>query len=334
MSEFAGKGINGLYNANNTCYINTSVQCLGHCVRLLRYVLYGKYERRTGCLVNELREVLHALWVEDHGLIPNRFLKYLRMHLTQLDMRHQNDIQEFLVMLMDKMNASISVPVPVPVPESVCDTENTTSIGRLQRKADCAWQTSMGKEYSPLTPFFYGQSINQIICGRCQKIHHNYEPFSVLMLAIPDKESSLTECLGSHVSEEYLNDGEQEWRCDGCNHTEKSLKTTKFWRLPHLLTICLKRFTHDLRKNNAYITIPETLDVSQYVIGPTHKTYNLVSVACHVGVYGGGHYYAVCKNPNGKWYKIDDKDKTELGHEFQTPANAYMVFYEAATAED
>ena len=38
-----------------------------------------------------------------------------------------------------------------------------------------------------LTDMFYGQNINQIICSKCKKIYHEYEPFCGLSLSIPEK---------------------------------------------------------------------------------------------------------------------------------------------------
>jgi ubiquitin carboxyl-terminal hydrolase 2 len=326
--ELSGKGINGLFNVHNSCYINTTVQCIGHCISFLTYVLSGEYERKEGCLLNELREVLEALWINDNGIIPNRFLKWLRVNIKELDIRDQNDIQEFLTLFIDKMNTSISVKLDV---DSILSsfTYGVTAYDKLRKKVDKAWFDSVGREYSPIIDFFYGQSIVQIVCGKCNKIHHNYEPFSIFLLSIPAPNATLEECISHHVAEEYLNDEHShEWQCDECKEKLRSLKTIKFWKLPRILTICLKRFTYDLRKNNAYVDIPEAIDLTDFVIGTSHKQYKLCSVACHIGSFSNGHYYALCKNPNGNWYRIDDTNIEKLG-QFNSSNSMYMAFYEA-----
>lgn len=335
--RLAGKGLNGLFNSSNTCYVNTSIQCIGHCTSFLEFVLDGKYEKHIGDLINELREVLHALWVANNGIIPNRFLKYLQQHMPCIDIRQQNDIQEFITLFFDKMNVSLAVKLNVDSVMSM-NSYDDSPLGKLHQKIDRSWYSTVGSEYSPIVEYFYGQSIVQILCGHCGKIHHNYEPFSLFMLPIIQQEhagrgASMENCLHHHVSEEYLNDesdaSSTEWNCDACKERAKSLQTIKFWRLPKVLTVCLKRFTPDLRKNNILVDIPQSIDLSEYTVGPTNKKYVLRSIACHTGVYGGGHYYAICKNPNGEWYKYDDTEVTKLEGSFKSPNTAYMIFYEA-----
>lgn len=336
MSEsFAGKGLNGLANVGNTCYVNTTVQCLGHCISFLRHALERKYDEEDpkGTLLYELREILQELWVHDNGVIPNRFLKYLSFYLKGFELFEQNDISEFYTLLVDKLNYSVSKQI---------DTESALSgikygdapIDKLRKKLDRAWLQSTGKEFSELIGFFYGQSIIQIVCGNCEKIHHNYEPFSMLLLPTGNEPSSLEDCISKFAGEEHVNDEEHKlknelWKCDGCNECHESLKTMKYWRLPKVLVVGLKRFTSDLKKINTHIDVPETLDLSKYVLGPTHKKYELKSMACHSGNFHRGHYFAVCKNPNGKWYRIDDTSVSEIQGTYQTPTSAYMLFYEA-----
>jgi ubiquitin C-terminal hydrolase len=330
---FSGKGANGLMNIGNSCYINTTIQCLGHCISFLHFILMGKYEREEGSLISELRELFVELWIKDNGVIPNRFLKYLRTHLRDLNLCDQHDVQEFLTLFIDKLNRSISVKIDVDDFMSHINYENT-QYDKLRKKVDKAWYGSMKNEYSPLIDYLYGQSVIQIICGNCQKIHHNYEPFSNLLLPIPHNQNGLIDCLKAYAVPEQLNENGSDWKCDGCNRCEKSLKTMKFWRLPNILAICLKRFTYDLKKNNTVVQIPETLDMTDFVIGQTHAKYEICSIACHIGNFFNGHYYAICKNPNGKWFRIDDTNVYELKNDFETPSNVYMVFYQKTNQLD
>ena len=330
---FADKGINGLMNIGNTCYINTSIQCLGHCTNFLHYVLSGKFDRTDGILMNELRELFMELWINNNGVIPNRFLKHLKTSMTSMNINEQNDIQEFLTMFIDKLNASISEKVnPDTILESLTYTD--TYYDKLRKKMDRSWIMSMCREYSSLLEYFYGQTVMQIICGKCNKIHHNYEPFSILTLPIPNEQSGLMDCLKHYAKTEYLNSDVEEWKCDGCESCTKSIKTMKFWKLPKVVSICFKRFTfteNDLRKNNAFVDIPEEISFDDYVIGPSITKYELCSVACHIGSFTNGHYYAVCKNPNGTWFRIDDTNITKLSTKFETPNMAYVAFYQEKT---
>lgn len=239
----------------------------------------------------------------------------------------QNDIHEFLTLFLDKISVGIGHRIDIDTMISSQTYKNTT-YDKLKKKMDISWFLSVGKDYSPMIDLFNGQSIVQIVCGHCNKIHHVYEPFSILALPVPKQPSTLIDCIKHYTTEEYLNSETNEWKCDGCNQRVKSLKTMKFWRLPKVLMVCLKRFTQELEKNNVYIDAPDTLDLADYMIGPTTgKSYKLKSIGCHTGNFYSGHYYALCCNPDGSWYRIDDTVVTDTDKNEQH-SNAYMLFYE------
>lgn len=41
------------------------------------------------------------------------------------------------------------------------------------------------------------------------------------------------------------------------------------------------------------------------------RSYDLYAMAIHLGIMGGGHYVAQCKNPNGNWYLYNDSSCKE-----------------------
>jgi len=341
ITAMSKKGTCGLANVGNTCYINTTIQCLGHCPSFLDYVLHGEYNREPGQFLTELYEVLKELWVNDNNVIPNRFLQHLCAQMKGFYVMEQNDIQEFFTLFVDKMNQGICTNITdralVSLDSAPDDTtSNNGKYNKLCKKMEKAWIKSVGNEYSPIINFFYGQSIVQIVCGKCEKIHHCYEPFCNLLLPIikSDGETGidLLACLEHFVADEILNNNNDNhnWKCDGCQEQPLSYKTMKFWKLPKVLTICIKRFTYDLKKNNTPVKVPEHIDMTKHVLGHTSndsKIYELCAIACHIGSFNHGHYYCVCKNPNGKWYKIDDTMVHELG-DLEVPPTAYMLFYQ------
>jgi ubiquitin carboxyl-terminal hydrolase 4/11/15 len=90
------------------------------------------------------------------------------------------------------------------------------------------------------------------------------------------------------------------------------MKKFDIWTVPDVLIIHLKRFLYVPGAHFVYrekltemVDFPiEGLDLSDYVLGPSTKSciYDLHGVSEHSGGMGGGHYTAVCRNPNsGKW---------------------------------
>jgi len=69
----------GLANAGNTCSINSLLQCLGHCTRLLELVLekelpFRKVKERQVSGVQELKIIFHQLRKENKNRIRIRVL--------------------------------------------------------------------------------------------------------------------------------------------------------------------------------------------------------------------------------------------------------------------
>jgi ubiquitin C-terminal hydrolase len=57
-------------------------------------------------------------------------------------------------------------------------------------------------------------------------------------------------------------------------------------------------------------------------------------MACHVGSFSRGHYYAICKNNgDGIWYHIDDTRIYKIP-KWESPVNFYMGFYELIGSGD
>lgn len=309
-----------LANLGATCYINTTIQCLGHCRPFLEFILSHK---SNDTLIGELAELYRELFIGHHSLIPRKFINALKSNITSIEINEQNDINEFLIIFLDKINRNIAVVRPIENNNKMAGDQFSV----LNRLMENAWNSQTSKEYSSLVPMFYGQLISQINCGCCMKIHHNYELFSDLSVPISDNCNTLYDCLDEHFKDEIVNTDEKLWTCDKCKNKYESNKCVLMWRSPQILIISLKRFSvQTMRKNAKNIKIPETLDISKYCLKNKNNIYKLVAAGIHMGFSQlGGHYYAVCRGYDGNWYKIDDLDvraEKEVNVE-----NGYVYFY-------
>lgn len=324
-------GLKGIYNMGNTCYINTVFQCLGYCNVFISYVLgarYKQYLRNSDTSILEnLRDLFTNIWINNETSRPNELLKVIYNKCNKIiNIFEQNDINEFMAIIIEKISAEVNRPY-----ESLNILYKDTIYDRQKRKMDDSWAMTHKKEYSDLTDMFFGQMISQIICGNCGKIHHNYEVVMNLMLSVKGCEN-IEECFDKHFSEEYINNSdnskENKWKCDECNKCVKSKKTIKLWRIPKILIVSLKRFNSSLKKITTSVSVPFQLDISKYMIGPSScNTYNLKSIAFHMGSFQYGHYFAACKN-SGKWYIFDDEVVREIENIDDAISSGYVYFYE------
>lgn len=329
------KHSSGLANLGATCYINTIVQCLGHCPTFLKYVLFGKRLKQTSTpLMEQLQDVYKELWINGNAIAPRGYLMSLQQKMGSfINIFEQNDACEFLMLYLDKLNADLAVELMVDLDEVNEITENVKHIENplyrnLAIDMKRHWLNTIKKEYSPITEIFYGQLISQIICGHCNHIHHNYESYCNLSLSI--KGNSLEECLNGFFAHELLNQKDKEWTCDKCKVSAPSKKTMRLWKNPHVLIISLKRFDHHLNKNTTDVNAPILLDLSPFCLHKNIQKYELVAIAHHMGSVGSGHYNCICKHPSGTWYAIDDQtvreaQPQELDYVIK---NGYIYFYE------
>lgn len=146
---------------------------------------------------------------------------------------------------------------------------------------------------------------------------------------------TLHDCMASFFSADELK-GDNMYSCSKCNKLRTGVKYSRVIDLPEALCVHLKRFRHDLSyssKISSYIHFPLVgFDMRPYL----HKdcksnvsVYNLVSVICHHGTVGGGHYTCFAKNDlTGNWYEFDDQHVTEVSADVVQNCQAYVLFYQ------
>ena len=143
---------------------------------------------------------------------------------------------------------------------------------------------------------------------------------------------TLDDLLEYFCSNEFLEEG-NEWKCGSCKKKVKVTKKLSIFYVPRLMIICLNRF-HNSRygfsKNDELIDFPlENLNMGKYICGPDkdHCKYDLFAVSQHYGSTGGGHYTAVCKNYDGKWYDYNDSSVSSCSPNSVVSSAAYVLFY-------
>ena len=344
----------GLLNIGATCYINSLIQCLLSCDVFRDFILSKDYSNRitnsnensndkTVYLVKELESIFDSMWIQGNSLNPRRFLNTLNIKFDYIYVNEQNDIQEIFLLIINKINEEIKMNYNELNPNinKILNNNNISSkcAEKLEDVCERKWFELFKNEYSELSEIIYNHSISQIVCGNCEFIHHNHVISCIMDIELSDFKTgtSLKKCINNHISKIYLNTNEDnKWKCDNCEESVKSEKMIKFWKLPPVLVICLKRFgynkeTNSMRKLNTLIDIPSYIDLSDFIISDTSNSennYKLNSVSCHSGNIGSGHYYSLVKN-NTKWQIIDDINiKTISNSTFKTHLNnAYLLFY-------
>jgi ubiquitin carboxyl-terminal hydrolase 8 len=331
-----GRGITGLKNLGNSCYMNSIIQCINNTTPLALYFCKGAYledvnydnNGTRGEVAEEVAAVVSALWSGQYRSIACRDLKnVVGRHRKQFQGCEQQDSHEFLTILMDWLHEDLNK-------RSRRSPLRETSNDKLS-PADQAWEKFQRCNTSLIRRLFYGQQKSTIRCCKCGEESATFEPFSDLSLALPSSSNkcSLAECMELYLNSENISG----WNCPSCEEKCDAIKKFDIWRLPFILVIHLNRFYHVgwWRKRQTYVDFPFNLDVHHFTLVPNHRhvNYKLYGVSNHYGSMEGGHYTAYCKNElYDKWYKFDDHEVSEISDNDVRSSAAYILFYTSMEA--
>lgn len=211
-----GDGVVGLYNMGNTCYLNSSMQCLSHTPILREYFTSkayfrdvnrtnpmgyeGKLAQVSAVLINEIwkrsnpissgqprRSVtapgIYSPLTNAPALTPKTFRDSLGKFNDLFAGNEQHDAQELLAFLLGGLSEDLNRIVEKPYMEA------PDSDGRPDRElADIWWSNHLKRERSIIVALFTGQYKSLLTCRTCKYESARFEPFSFLQLPLPDSQ--------------------------------------------------------------------------------------------------------------------------------------------------
>jgi len=340
FDSYKEKGLSGLTNLGNTCFLNSAMQVLSHTYELNNFLKMKTYKNKLNnkydsALLVEWDALRELLWKENCIVSPFKFVKTFQKiaELKGQDLFtgfNQNDLPEFLIFIIDCFHNALSREVNMTIEGVVQDEKDKIAVKCFERI-----KQMYENDYSEIWKLFYGVHVSQLECIETgEKFSMVPEPFFIINLSIPinNKCPTLVDCFDLYVKGEIM---------DGDNCVEKrgkkvaATKNIMFWNFPDILVIDIKRFNSVNRKNQVMVDFPlENLNLSKYVIGyeKNKYVYDLYGVCNHSGSVMGGHYTSFVKNANGKWYHYNDTSVSEVGmvQQIVTP-KAYCFFYRKQT---
>jgi ubiquitin carboxyl-terminal hydrolase 8 len=338
FKQYENKGLSGLANLGNTCFINSTLQILSHTYEFNDFLNAEKYKpylkkQNDTLLFIEWIELYKNLWKENAVVSPTRFISTLHK-LAMIKGRHlftgfsQNDMPEFLLFLIECFHNSLSREININILGNIITKQD-----KLAVKCYEMINKLYSKDYSEIWQMFYGIHVYKIKNSTTKKTLQTIpEPYFMIDLPIPpdNKSPTLIDCFNYYVEGEVL-EGDNAWFNENTKQKETVNKSLQFWSFPPILVIDFKRFNARNQKNQILIDFPiERLDLSSYVIGYKKNSYiyELYGVSNHSGGVLGGHYTSYVKNANGKWYHYNDTNVSEvnLPQSIVSP-KAYCLFY-------
>ena len=335
LEKYHEKGLTGLANLGNTCFLNSTLQVLSHTYEFSEYLDDKNYKNclnkcpETVLLVewDKLREMI---WSENCGISPGGFVQCVQK-VAKHNNRDlftgfaQNDLPEFLIFIFESFHKALERKVKMSIKGNKVNKQDELAIACFKMMI-----TMYENEYSEIVKLFTGIQVSTI-SSMNNDIHSiSPEPVTLINLPMPNKKTlSLYDCIDLYTSHELLN-GDNAWYNEKTKEKEDVKKDLSFWMLPKILMLDLKRFNNSLQKNKKFVEAPFELDMSKYVVGYNKKTYvyELYGICNHMGGLQGGHYTANVRVSNGKWYNFNDLQRTEITDKNEiVTSNAYCFFY-------
>jgi len=334
LEKYKNKGISGLANLGDTCFINALLQIISHTYEL-NELLNGEYKSKLNkCVESELLaswdELRLLMWSENCTISPGGFIHAIRK-ISKIKKNNmfstisQNDMPEFLTFLFDIFHTALKRKVTMTIgghPKNKRD--------KMAKMCYEMMQKGYTENYSEILNMFYGIHVSTLTGAESGKSNDEYlsirpEPFMVISLPIPaaaplhSDHISLTDCFDLNCESELM-EGDNAWFNETLGKKQNVYKRLVYWSLPEIMVIDIKRFeynpqTDSFIKNQSNIKIPiENVSFSKYVEGYNKDSYvyDLYGICNHHGDEKFGHYTSTIKTADSRWFNFNDSVVKEI----------------------
>ena len=129
------KGMTGLTNLGNTCFLNSCIQILNHTFELVDVLQLQSNKKNISefSMIQEWNELREIMWSNDGVVSPNKFI--FNVHKLAREKKRelftgwaQNDMSEFLLFFIECIHTSISRGVRIKISGKKKDTTDDLAI--------------------------------------------------------------------------------------------------------------------------------------------------------------------------------------------------------------
>ena len=334
------QSLTGLVNLGETCYMNTGLQNIVHCIPFMKQFLL---------IINEFKDVLEQKIITNSfinlcvSLIKNdnyntkfninsydpTFFRnnFCRCHKEYAD-HEQHDSLEFLRIFLDDISKELNQT------KIISQYKELVTEGKTKEQQNYEYNNFyLCRENSIIVKVFYSQIMNIFKCD-CGDVSYSFEKILDIPLLFP-KEITNKEIHLNDLLSLYFNGEKISWSlpCQKCG--QKNLerdKKIKLTILPEVIIFSLQRFNPiTCVKVNKVITFEEIIDLksfcdNDFFNGEINTKYKLFGISNHSGTIDFGHYYSYTK-VGENWYEFNDSFVKLINLNLKSKA-AYFFFYE------
>ena len=242
IAKYSNKGLTGLVNLGNTCFLNSAIQAISHTYELSELLDNSKIleylnDNSSSVLFKEWNELRKLMWSQNCTIAPKGFLSSVQSVAEKKNQDlftgyEQNDLSEFLIFLLGCFHDSLKREVDIIVKGEIRNFKDKIALKCLD-----SYKRLQEKEYREIIDLFYGIQATLIYKDNVsdENIDENSilsvasESFFIINLPIPKKKSiSIYDCFDSFTEVEKL-DGDNKWYNEKTKKKETVNKKCCFW---------------------------------------------------------------------------------------------------------
>jgi len=308
----------GLQNIGQTCYMNSTIECLSNIQKLTDVLLnkYGTFDISKKPLTSTYSNLLFELFFSEEKYIsPDVFKKVIGELNPLFQGMHAADAKDLLFFMIETLHHELN-------PEINNIFKPKKSFYQLEKESQnegIMLQNFIidfnSKNKSIISDIFYGIIRSKMTCKGCGITKYSFQTFNMQIFQLKKlKEDKLAKNQNYYYNDKlnlydcfiYQQEGEDLYGenmiyCNTCKGLRDGIHQQSIYGLPYILIIILNRGKNNEDFNEEF-DFPEILDLSnQGVIinQNSYKKFYLCGIITHLGESGsGGHFIAYCRNNN------------------------------------
>jgi ubiquitin carboxyl-terminal hydrolase 2/21 len=352
----------GLDNIGATCYMNATLQCFSHTIKLANFFLDPTHEAFLTSPEKKFSkyflEVIKKLWIKEYNNNKKSYSPYdFKNLISEMNPLFEgiaaNDSKDLVNFILQQLHSELNQKKENNIINNYYIGANQNDEKNMLNSYLVDFQK---KHCSIISDIFFGTLETVTECLNCKQRNlmnginnplylYNFQIFNFIIFPLEEirklksqsnnnyyNEVDIYDCFDYHERQELMQGDNAMW-CKYCKQNAPAYYTTRIYSPSQYLVLILNRGKGNIF--NVKLNFSEIIDITKYIhINQNgHYSYHLYALVTHIGPSSmSGHFIAFCKSPiDGMWYKYNDSQVNLIGdfykdiHEFGCP---YILFYE------